>query len=245
MTLAEINEKITKRTGQDTTSYPNSERAIDLNIVMHKMEAMIFDSQDNSDFDDLRHGDYPSFTAPLVSLQRDYPIAQDEFIVNLKRVNVSYDGVNYYKAEPIDSSDFMRGLAPSEAETYNTQLDADFTKTNPRYDFTWGSLFLYPRANASDVASGAKLYVEWSRAMRDITASELSAGTIVPSFDPTYHGMVAIGTALEFFMDNKMFDDADRTKVEWLEYEQMLRKQYGKKQQETGLQLQAYPTNYK
>lgn len=239
MQLSEIQSKIYALTGTDSSSYTNAQMAIDLNIWQNNIAAAINASQDESDFDDTyNHGDYPSGTYPLTT-NRDIQIAQGENVINIRSVSVSYDGVNYCRAEPIDMPATELAGAPASATAANARIDSMFPKTAPRYDIKYNSIFLYPKPTADDVAAGGKAYVEWSRNVHQITEADLSAGTLVPGFDINFHPMLCYGPSYEFLWSKKQFDSADRAKLVLDGYEAKLASQYGSKAKDRQMSLQA------
>lgn len=185
MTLGNISTKITSLTGVDTNDYTNANRLIDINIALHDIIANILAAGTNLDFDEARHTDFAILTTPMVASQRDYGLPVSEKILKIKRLDLTYDGSNYHKAEPIDSGSINFGMGDESEE------DENFSISSPRYDWFANSLLVYPRASASQVAAGAKLRVEWQRQAKEFTLAELTAGTVVPGFDENYHVLLA------------------------------------------------------
>ena len=248
MTLSEINTKISQLTGADTTSngYPSANRLIDINSWYHRVAStMIYPSQDESDFDDQRRTTYPIKYVTLVAGQRDYPIPVSEKVVALKRCDISWDGgATWYKAEPIDSSEIPEGMGRGSDTAAENTLDGNFDKTQPRYDSKYNAIFTYPRATASDVASGALMKLEWLTEMTPFTSAELTAGTEVPGFDTAFHPMLAYGPAFEY---NQINNPAlAKTQFTVLQNDEAkLNKIYGLKQKDRELTLQAELPSYK
>lgn len=243
-TIGDISTKISNLTTTDTNQYPLSDRLIDINLHLQKVVTMILDSEDEMDFDDARYTDYPSVTIPLTT-NRDYAFGQvltnnaglSYSILKVKNVSVSYDGTNFYKAFPLDLNDYEFGNAPSmTTSTQNTTIDGEFSRTVPRYDFKNNSLFLYPMATSADVANGAKMVIEWYRTPVEFTLAELTAGTVIPGFDASFHMMLAYGAAYEFCAA-KGLPQADRLYREYQDFEIRLRRQYSTKQSDRKYQL--------
>lgn len=229
-TLADINTKVTELIGVDTNTYPNANRLINLNLWFQKIVGMILDAQDETDYDDPNKTDYPIYTFSLVAGQRDYSIGQTYGILKIKDISVAYDGVNYFRATPMDLSDndFI-GNAPSSATTQNTVIDSNFPKTMPAYDYKFGSIWTYPMATATDVANGATAIVEFFRTPTDFTSSDLTTGTLVPGIDSTFHLMLAYGVAYEY-AQAKQLPQVQGIAAVLADYENRLRKQYSSKQ---------------
>lgn len=242
-TLADINAKITSLTGTDTNAFANSDRLIDLNLWNQKIVGAILDSQDETDFDDARYSDYPILTQAL-STNRDYYFTVSLGVLKIKSVSVSYDGVNFYKATPFDDGASDYPIVPSSATTANTNLDANFAKTNPRYDIKFGAFWLYPLATAADVAAGGSIIVETFRAPLDFTSTDLSTGTAIPGFDSTFHMMLAYGVAFEY-ASAKSLPQLKVISAGLADYEQRLRRQYSSKQLDRNFQLMEEYQSYK
>ena len=222
-------------TGTDSTSYPNSKMLVDLNIWQSYVVSMINASQDESDYDDMNYGDYPMVTQSL-AVARDYQIPLTEKVISIKNVNISYDGVNWYKATPIDDSEFEYPFPPSSATTANTTLDSRFSKTAPKYDVKYNSVFIYPMPVQADVDNGGSIQIEWSRDAKELTSSDLTTGTLTPSFDTTFHPILAYGVASEYAV-SKRLDIKNDIQARLNELEQRLKIQYGDKQKDRVMQL--------
>lgn len=192
-----------------------------LNDRQYQMLAMVFDSQDEWDFDDvnLASNDYPVATTPLVAAQRDYTFPTSLKILRLKRVDVTYDGTNWYKAEPFDSGETGMGLGN------DTNTDARFSKTQPYYDLRGNSLWLYPLANAADVTANAKVRVEFLRELYEYTTSDT---TKTPPFDKPFHNMPAIGASLDFAVSRGLANKNDLATL-WAIQEEKLKSYYSQK----------------
>lgn len=245
MTLSEIDSKISSIVNVDSTVYTSAQRLIDINIWQHKVESWISESQDESDFDDANYTDYPDLTTPLVSGQRDYSIPTSEKVISIKRVDISYDGVNYYRAVPIDTGEMLNGIGPADATTQQTKTDALFSKTAPRYDVAYNSVFIYPRPDDTDVENGGKIFIEWTREIKEFTSAEQTAGTAVPGFDTAFHLALAYGPAYDFFTGTGQLKDAEFCLNELNLIQNSLKLRYGRKQKDRSMTMNPLPVNYK
>lgn len=160
----------------------------DINESVYDLTNIIIASNDNFDWDDPTKTDYPIATTPLVADQRDYQFDSISFL-KLKRVDVSYDGTKYYKAEPFDSSTYTDGFGN------DATVDKNFDKTAPVYDAKAFGLWLYPRADADDVAAGGEIRVEYTRAYTEYVSTDT---TKEPPIDRPFHDLIAIGAALKY-----------------------------------------------
>lgn len=244
-TIGDINTKISNLTTSDTNQYPNSDRLIDINLWQQKIVGMIMQSEDETYFDDSRFTGYPKVTF-LLTTNRDYYISPSQTdtggitysVLKLKSLSVSYDGVNIYKATPMDLAATNLPDASSAATTANTNLDAFFSRTAPSYSYKNGSVWLYPMATAADVTAGGFIVAELERGAAEFTLSDLSTGTAIPGFDVTFHAMLAYGPASEFLLAKGM-PQYKGVAQELQVYEQRLKNQYSSKQLDRRYQLEA------
>jgi hypothetical protein len=236
MTLTEILQDIERRldykagtiTGTTAlkTSFINQ-----VNDKKYEVETLILNSADEFDYDDSNHTDFPIVTTPLTT-SRDYRITVSERVLKIKRMDVTYDGVNYYKATPIDSAEMESfGLGNED------HVDQHFDKTAPRYDLKYGSWFIYPRASATDVASGAEALIEWTREGTQFE-TDGTDDAVEPGFDRPFHSLIPKKVALENLAIKK--GNRSNTQINVMladiaKQEDLLAKHYGHKQQDRRL----------
>ena len=217
------------RTGLGDTAISGNAAMLDhfvrlINSRYQQVVTTILQSQDEWDWDDINHTDYPIVTTPLVADQRDYSLTAAEKVLKIKRVDVCYSGTSStcYKAEPIDSGEMATGLG------YDAETDGRFSKTAPRYDLQYNSIFLYPRANAADVTNGGVLRVEWTREIDEFTDSDT---TQEPGIDEAFHPMLSIGASLDWAIAKGDDRKADLQAL-YNDYEARLVRYYGDKQED-------------
>lgn len=229
-TLGDCANKSRALTHSDTSSYTAANILIDINLWYQKIVSMIFESQDDSDFDDQRNTNYPIVTTALVAGQRDYTIPVSETVLKIKRVDITYDGTNYFRATPFDSGAYPYGMGNA------TNEDVNFIKQAPQYDVKFNSIFIYPLAIASDVSAGATVRIEWFRNVVPFTASDYTVdpndSTVIPGFDPVFHHMMSYGAAYEFANANNL-PQLENIKNDLQDWEARLRMAYGKKDLDT------------
>ena len=244
MTLSEINSKITNLLGGvDTNTYVNADRVVDINIWYQKIVGMILESQDEADYDDPNHSDFPIFTTPLTT-NRDYKITSTITGLKVKSLSVCYDGVNVYRASPYDIGEGNLPVADAANTAAQAKIDANMSRTAPRYDVKFGSIFLYPMATSTDVANGGYLIAEFYRQPVEFTTSDLSTGTAVPGFDQTFHAMLAYGPAFEY-ASAKQLPQLKVIAAGLADFEARLKRQYSTKQNDRRYQLQGDYQSYK
>lgn len=158
----------------------------DVNESIFELTTLLMLQQDSFDWDDPYKTDYPIATTPLIADQRDYQFDSISFL-KLKRVDVTYDGVNWVRAEAFDSTAYNMPLG-NESE-----VDENFTTDAPKYDPKGFGFWLYPRATAAQVAAGAKARIEYSRGHTEYVSTDT---TKQPPIDRPFHDLIAIGAAL-------------------------------------------------
>lgn len=163
-------------TNTNTTTYPNIDLDASVNQYLDLFVTEILDSMDEWDFQ------AEIATADTVASQQEYVFPSD--ILKIKRIEISYDGTNWYKAEPMDINE--RGEA-----TDTTSITNDFSTAEPYFDLMDNSLMLYPIPTAA-VVGGLKIWYEKLQ-------THLSADTDSPNFAKPFHKGLAYGAAKDYF----------------------------------------------
>lgn len=211
-----------------------------LNSAYHKVVTMILQSQDEWDWDDINQTLYPIFTVPMVANQRDYSFSAADKFLKIKRIDVTYDGSTYYKAEPFDINESGYGFGPA-GSTMETTTDGRFSKSTPKYDIRANGIFIYPMASASDVTAGAAIRAEFFREPDEFTTSDT---TQEPGIDEAFHPLLAIGASYDYCVGNDL-KRAQALKNEWLEGEMNLKKYYSSKDEDRNYVLKSNYTSYR
>ena len=238
MTLTEILQDIERRlgykagkiTGNATqkTSFINQ-----INDAKYEIETIILNSQDEFDYDDSNHTDFPIVTTPLTT-SRDYRFTVAERVLKMKRLDVSYDGVTYNRATPIDSNEIDTFGLGNE-----TTVDSHFSEDKPRYDVKYGSWFIYPRASQAQVDAGAEALLEWTREGTQF-ATNGDDDAVEPGFDRPFHSLISRKVSLENLdikKGNRVVAQANRLERKIEKQEEMLKDHFGNKQQDRRLNL--------
>lgn len=200
-----------------------------INRYVHRAVGIILRSQDEWDYDDINHSDYPILTTDLEDGQQDYTLPASEKILKIKRVEINY-GSGWHKAEPFDINE--RGKA-----TDTTSL-ADFQTSEPFYDMQHNAIFFYP-IPTSDVAGGLKIWIT-----REPTEFTTSDTTKEPGIDEEFHSMLAIGAAADW-LEALGSPRAPAKRGLYTQYEQRLALHYGKKQDDRQIVIKSAYTDYR
>lgn len=161
-----------------------------VNETLYDLTTEIMILNDSFEWDDPYKVDYPIATTPLLAGQRDYQFDGISFL-KLKRVDVSYDGVNYVRATPFDSTAYfgIKGLGN------DTATDTEFDRTKPMYDPKAFGFWLYPRATQADEDADGKIRIEYSRTFDEFTYDDTNKE---PPIDRNFHDLIAIGACLKW-----------------------------------------------
>lgn len=206
-----------------------------LNRYLHKATSVILNSQDEWDFDDINNTDLPVGTTPFVAGQRSYTLPASLKILRIERVDFTYDGVNYYRALPIDSKEIQAGLGN------DTVTDGYFAKNDPRYDMLGNTLRVYPLASSAEVASGALIRIEFSREATEFTASDT---TKEPGLDEPFHPYLSIGASFEWAVANDLATKIKTLSAMLVDYEERMKVHYSTKQKDRDYTFMPLGVNY-
>lgn len=202
-----------------------------INRAYHKTVSIILDSQDEWDWDDTNHTDYPIATTALVASQQDYTFPASLKILKIKRVEVALDGSNWKKAEPFDVNERSN---PSTSSS----ISQDFSTSEPFYDVVGNAIFLYP----IPAVSGSGLLKIWfQREMDEFTSADT---TQEPGIEEPFHPMLAIGAAMEYWTWKNNPNRSVMFQNQWNEYEARLRNFVGQKQKDRNYILKPAYTSY-
>jgi hypothetical protein len=212
-----------------------------INSAYQKVVTMILDAQDDWDWDDTgttdgstsTRTDYPVGTIAMVASQRDYTFPASLKMLKVKRVDVTYDNVNYYKAELFDSASTAYGVGN------DTTVDGRFSKAAPVYDLKANSIWIYPTASASEVTAGAKVRIEFFREPSEFASTDT---TKTPGIDTPFQPLIAILASFEYSLGHDL-KRADRLALTAQDYEGRLRTYYSKKDDAQVLALKPYNNN--
>ena len=208
---------------------------------------MLLNAQDEWDFDDSNNSGYGIFTRNLVANQQDYVFStvswsrenkegsaatasQTLDILKIKRVEITYDGTNWYKVEPIDINEI--GVATDTAG-----IAEQFSTAEPYYDLESNAIKLYP-IPASAVTGGLKVWI-----YRNVDAFTTTDTTQAPGFDRVFHSLLSMGASVDWMISKSMDARGDLSaKLQGMEV--LFMKHYGNKQVDRNIELKPAFVNY-
>lgn len=211
-----------------------------LNRASHRLFAWVIGRSDEWDIDDTNHGDYPVLTAPLTT-NRELTLPVTEKVLRIKKLWLTYDGSNYVGARPFDSGE------ANIPQGNDTQTDENFSITDPRYDIKYGTLWIYPKASAAQVAAGAAARIEWTRELDEFTTSDTTQepGWLDEPFHPLISGLASFEWSI---INSPALAGNIKAYLISMGYnpdEETIGRYYGSKTQDRELTFLANPINYK
>ena len=201
-----------------------------INKWYQKVVTMIFASRDDWDWDDTNATDYPVATTNLVANQQDYGIPLSLNVLKIERVEISFDGTTYFRANPIDIKSI------NHAVTGTVALN-DFSTNAPCYEIRANSFWVYPTPIANATA-GIKIW--FLRGPLEFTIADT---TKQPGIDAPFHGMIATGASFDF-AKIKNLPSAPALQAELQDYETRLKQYYGLKDEDKRWQFGALLPDY-
>lgn len=163
-------------TNTNTSTYTNADLDASLNMYYQLFVTEILDAMDGWDF----QGEVA--TSDLVANQQEYVFPVD--ILRIKRIEVTYDGSSWKRAEQFD-------INQRKEATDASSISRDFSKYQPYADMYDNSVFLYPTPDAN-VTGGIKIWYEKQ-------VDPLVNDTDSPVFTETFHKGLCHGAAKDYF----------------------------------------------
>jgi hypothetical protein len=202
-----------------------------INSNYHKVVTSIFESMDGWDFDDPNHADTGFIkTYNLAADTQTVTLPTSDKILKIKRAEITYDGTNWYRAAPIDVNE--TNIASVQAD-----INGHFVESAPYYDLQGNYVYLYPVPTAVST-NGLKLWI--AREVDEFTTADT---TQEPGFDEPFHEMLAVGASRDYAIQEGLAN-AESLAAVFSEYEQRLRRYYGKKQDDRHLVLKSTGEDY-
>ncbi len=176
--------------GTTSTEYTANDKKRNINRWYHFTIMEILKVNDEWDIRDT------SATVDTVADTRSYQLSAAaglnmSDILEIKRVEISYDGTAWYKAEPLEQAEFGEALNASQST-----VDGNFAESEPYYDLRDDYIDMYP-APESAVSSGLKIWYTK-------TATELSANGDEPVIAEEFHRILSLGAAYDWAMSRNL-----------------------------------------
>lgn len=209
-----------------------------INNAYQKLVTTILESQDDWDWDDTGTTDgssptvstYPIMTTSLVAGQRDYTFPLSITLLKDLRVDISYDGTNYWRARPIETREINVGLGN------DTNTDGYFDETHPRYEIRANSFWIYPAATQSM----GTLRVEYLREPVEFSSSD-TANT--PGIETAWQPMLPLDAAIQYSRVHAPALVGD-LRLEYADMEARMRRYYSRKNEDRIYQMGSPYVNY-
>ena len=190
MTGAELLSQLRFLTNQNSTTLVDADGTRLHNIYFKKLVQAIVDT--NEDF----FGEYSTFN--LVANQREYLLPTD--ILKIKRLEVTYDGTNWYTGVPMIEHSIGTAIDDSNA----TVVDANYSQSGFQYHVYDASVFLYPKPTSA-VTAGGKLY--YIKRQSDLAADSVESVITIPK---EFHSLISLGASADVF---RRLGKEDRARV--------------------------------
>lgn len=169
-------------TGDDLKTFTE-----DLNAEQHMMYMELISASDDWNVDDPNHADLNILTTALTT-NRDVTIPVTEEVLSIDRVDITYDGTNWYQAHIASTAEFNIGLGN------DSLTDNSFTIENPVVTFRGNSCLVHPIATSAQVAAGATIRFEWTREAENFssTGDDTKRSFLPSAFDEILAKRVAL-----------------------------------------------------
>lgn len=191
MTIAEIKALNDAHCGK-TDAYSSTLGLLNLNNAVYRVETRYMMSAGDWKFDDSNNTDFPIATTNIIASQQDYTLPTET--IRIDRIEVSYDGVNWYRAIPFNPTEDSNALTTAN-------IAGEFSKSAPSYRLLGRSIFLYPIPDAN-VTAGLKVYGQ--RLHTAYTSSDYSTATKTMGMDLNWQEQIAREMSLNYLLDNDM-----------------------------------------
>lgn len=202
-----------------------------INNNYHKVVTMILESMDEWDFDDANLANTGFFkTYNITANTQTVTLPLSDKILKVKRVEITYDGTNWFLASPMDVNEYGGG-------TNQTDVNNSFSTSQPFYDIQGNYIYLYPVPTAS-VNNGLKVLV--TREVDEFTTADT---TQEPGIDEPFHEMLAVGASRDYALQEGLSHAGDLNAV-LQDYEARLKRYYGSKQMDRRMTLKSTDESY-
>jgi hypothetical protein len=175
MTLTQLRSYARFLTNTNSTTFTDADTLVSANVWYDTLAAEIVAAMDDWDI-----GGEIS-TADTVANQQEYVFPTDIF--KIKRIEVTYDGINWSVANRFDVNEMSR-------PTDTTTIQQNFSTSKPYVDTYDNSIFLYPIPTLA-ITGGIKIFYE-------PLVTQLSGASDEPNMARPYHIGIALGMAKDY-----------------------------------------------
>lgn len=196
-----------------------------INDVYDHVGILIWMASKGWDITDYNATTTPYATTPLTTARSvviDDPDSPSIRLMKIKRVDITYDGSTWYRADPLDTANVGFGMGD------DSDVDENFTTTEPKYRAVGNLIEVYPRATSAQVSAGATVRLEYTPSFEHFTTSDT---TKTLGFDTPLHGLVPAIASMRYAVINDM-KKAKSLKVLVDEQIAILRGYFGTKNEE-------------
>lgn len=174
-TLDGIYQEIDFLCGTNTTTFAVNDKKRLVNSTYEFVQQLILHSMGSWDENQSK------VSINLVAGTRSYNFAAS--YLQVKKIQISFDGVKYVEATPIDERNLTSDL------TTESEIAASFSNDNPKYQLIGDSLKIYSGTISQSVTAGIKVWAEVYKAV-------LSADGDIPALPDAFHRVLALGAAI-------------------------------------------------
>ena len=208
-----------------------------MNNAYQKLITIIFEAQDDWDWDDTgtTNGSsptvstYPVATTSLVANQRDYTFPLSMNLLKDLRVDISYDGTNWYRAMPLETREITEGVGN------DTVTDNNYIQTSPRYELRANSIWIFPRATGNT----GSLRLEYLREPVEF-AYDNTANT--PGLETVWQPMIPLDASIVWANTNNP-GIVPGLQGQYADMEQRMKRFYGRKDEDRVYQMDSIHQN--
>lgn len=206
-------ERLTNTQSASTSSYPLTEKTVDVNNAFAKYITMAISTSGRWQVDDTNHTKYPVITTNLVANQQDYTFTVDEQLNQI---------LDIYRVEVMDESGIFHVVSPISQEDIKGVAMSEFMKTAAQpfyYDKTANGIFLYAKSSYN-ATNGLKIY--FARTPSYFVSTDT---TKVPGIPDIHHEYLSLRPSY-FYCLAKGLKNVNNYKVELMEMEANIKEYY-------------------
>lgn len=209
--LSNIYSNVRFRSSKDSTTLTDASLLILANKYFYQIVRQLID---------LNEDVYAEISSTaLVAAQKEYSLPSDSAStpfgsgsIDVQRVEVTYDGTNWYVADEIDLTNMK---TPILGDT-DANINANFSKSAPKYAYADRSIWLFPVPVSTDSVAGGNtnLRIYWIK-----RPGELTADTNTPELPKDFLNILEEGMLIDVF---QKFGRAGESTQSYQKFNQMI-----------------------